>query len=56
MNAADEIAAALKNTVPLTESEQDTETLRRLTRTINHLQNALRHLEGCGAQTRPKEL
>ena len=52
-NAADEIAAALKTTVALAETEDDPDELRSITRTLNHLQNALRHLESAGAPTRP---
>jgi hypothetical protein len=52
-DAADEIAAALKTTVALTEVEDDPEHLRSIARTVNHLQNALRHLESAGAPTRP---
>jgi ubiquinone biosynthesis protein UbiJ len=54
--AAEEIAAALTNIVPLAEVEQDSEVLRKLARTINHLQNSLRHLERAGAHTLPRAL
>jgi len=54
--AAEEIAAALCQALPLAETAQDAETLRRLLRTIYHLQSALRHLESAGAQTRPANL
>ena len=52
-SAAVEIATALTQTVHLADSQDDAETLRTLAKTIYHLQNALRHLESCGAQTRP---
>ena len=52
--AAEDVAAALNNVLPLSESEENTENLRRIGRVLYHLQNALRHLEGVGAQTRPK--
>lgn len=54
--AAEEIAAALRQAVPLAELDIDAKTLRSLTRIIYHAQNALRHLEAAGAQTRPTEL
>jgi hypothetical protein len=52
-SAAEEVAAALKYTLPLMDLAGDPETLKRIARTINHLQNALRHLESAGAQTKP---
>ncbi len=51
--AADHVAAALLNTLPVVEELNDPDQLRRLTRTVNHLQNALRFLENAGAKTRP---
>lgn len=54
--AAEEIAAALRQAVPLAELDVDANTLRSLTRIIYHTQNALRHLESVGAQTRPTDL
>ena len=55
-NAAEEIAAALNEAYPLAEIERDTESLRKVTRTIYHLENALRLLESVGAQTKVPEL
>ncbi len=51
--AAVEIAAALKEAVVLAEKEPDADRLRRIARALYHLENALRHLESAGAQTRP---
>ena len=55
-DAAEEIAAALRQVVPLVDHQQDPQDLRCMSRIIYHLQNALRHLEKAGAQTRPGEL
>jgi len=52
-DAATAIAAALKIAVCLAETEQDTERLRKYTKIINLLQNALRLLESVGACTKP---
>lgn len=52
-SAAEEVAAALKVTVDLADNERDLERLRKMIKSLNHLQNALRHLESAGAQTRP---
>ena len=54
--AAEEIAAALRDAIRLAEIELEPEALKKLTRIIYHLQNALRHLEAAGAQTKPSEL
>ena len=51
--AAEQAAAALNNVVPLAEEITDLQHLRRVTKAIFHMQNALRLLESVGAQTKP---
>jgi hypothetical protein len=51
--AAEEVAAALNKIVSLTDESDNAEEIRSIALAINCLQNALRHLESAGAQTRP---
>jgi hypothetical protein len=53
--AAEEVAVALRCIVFLMDVERDPEALRQLAKAIFHQQNALRHLESAGAQTKPVE-
>jgi hypothetical protein len=51
--AAEEVAAALINSVRLAETQTDPVTLKVLLLIVCKLNNSLRLLEGAGAQTRP---
>ena len=53
--AAEETQKAITDLVPLTDSINDAEILRVFVKAIYRLENALRHLESAGAQTRPPE-
>lgn len=51
--AAEEAAGAIKTLEPLSETETDAETLRRITRALLSLYRIARLLESVGASTRP---